>query len=112
MGGYEFQHHVPHASRSLQPFEMDERAVFLRFELFAKRLNKLISMFTTVHQFSSLERHTHIAGKWAMWLGWTTRFPRTHSTRRTGNPSTLTLQQPLRKRQHLHAALLHALSCT
>lgn len=46
----------------LQPFEMDERAVFLRFELFAKRLNKLISMFTTVHQFSSLEQHTHIAG--------------------------------------------------
>lgn len=41
---------------------MDERAVFLRFELFAKRLNKLISMFTTVHQFSSLEQHTHIAG--------------------------------------------------
>lgn len=46
----------------LQPLEMDERAVFLRFELFAKRLNKLISMFTTVHQFSSLEQHTHIAG--------------------------------------------------
>lgn len=45
-----------------QPFEMDERAVFLRFELFAKRLNKLINMFTTVHQFSSLEQHTHIAG--------------------------------------------------
>jgi hypothetical protein len=41
---------------------MDERAVFLRFELFAKRLTKLISMFTTVHQFGSLERHTHIAG--------------------------------------------------
>jgi dynein heavy chain len=41
---------------------MDERAVFLKFELFAKRLNKLIDMFTTIHQFSSLEQHTHIAG--------------------------------------------------
>jgi hypothetical protein len=47
----------------LQPIEVDERAVFLRFELFAKRLNKLINMFTTVHQFGSLERHTHIAGR-------------------------------------------------
>lgn len=47
----------------LQPFEMDERTVFLRFELFVKRLNKLISMFTTVHQFSSLEQHTHISGE-------------------------------------------------
>jgi hypothetical protein len=45
-----------------QPFEMDERAVFLKFELFAKRLNKLIDMFTTIYQFSSLEQHTHIAG--------------------------------------------------
>uniref|UniRef100_A0A383W453 AAA+ ATPase domain-containing protein n=1 Tax=Tetradesmus obliquus TaxID=3088 RepID=A0A383W453_TETOB len=45
-----------------KPFEMDERAVFLKFELFAKRLNKLIDMFTTIHQFSSLEQHTHIAG--------------------------------------------------
>jgi hypothetical protein len=49
-------------SAGLQPFEMDKRAVFLKFELFAKRLNKLIDMFTTIHQFSSLEQHTHIAG--------------------------------------------------
>lgn len=42
---------------------MDERAVFLKFELFAKRLNKLIDMFTTIYQFSSLEQHTHIAGE-------------------------------------------------
>jgi dynein heavy chain len=41
---------------------MDERGVFLKFELFAKRLNKLIDMFSTIHQFSSLEQHTHIAG--------------------------------------------------
>jgi hypothetical protein len=41
---------------------MDEQAVFLKFELFTKRLNKLIDMFTTIHQFSSLEQHTHITG--------------------------------------------------
>jgi hypothetical protein len=49
----------------LQSFEMDERAVFLRFELFSKRLTKLITMFTTFHQFSSLEQHTHITGETA-----------------------------------------------
>jgi dynein heavy chain len=48
----------------LQPFEMDEVAVFLKSELFAKRLVKLVDMFTTIHQFSSLEQHTHIAGGW------------------------------------------------
>lgn len=47
----------------LQPFSMDEPAVFLKFELFTKRLNKLIDMFTTIHQFSSLEQHTHITGE-------------------------------------------------
>jgi hypothetical protein len=72
------QHHALTVSACLQPFEMDERAVFLRFELFAKRLNKLISMFTTVHQFSSLERHTHIAGKWGMRLRWTGHVPTAH----------------------------------
>jgi hypothetical protein len=47
---------------SVQVQDVDERAVFLKFELFAKRLNKLIDMFTTIHQFSSLEQHTHISG--------------------------------------------------
>ena len=47
----------------MQVQDVDERAVFLKFELFAKRLNKLIDMFTTIHQFSSLEQHTHISGK-------------------------------------------------
>ncbi len=34
----------------------------LQFDLFTKRLNKLIDMFTTIHQFSTLEQHTHIEG--------------------------------------------------
>jgi hypothetical protein len=46
-----------------QPLQIDERAVFLKFELFAKRLTKLTDMFTTIHQFSSLEQHTHITGE-------------------------------------------------
>lgn len=39
-----------------------EQAIFLKFDLFSKRLYKLIDMFTTIHQFSSLEQHTHIEG--------------------------------------------------
>jgi hypothetical protein len=46
-----------------KPLQIDERAVFLKFELFAKRLTKLTDMFTTIHQFSSLEQHTHITGE-------------------------------------------------
>ncbi|KIZ06068.1 Dynein gamma chain, flagellar outer arm [Monoraphidium neglectum] len=42
--------------------EVDERAVFLKFELFAKRLGKLCDMFTSIHQISGLEQHTHITG--------------------------------------------------
>ncbi len=49
-----------------KPLQLDERAIFLKFELFAKRLTKLIDMFTTIQQFSSLEQHTHIAGEWAV----------------------------------------------
>ena len=43
-------------------FTINEQMVFLKFDLFAKRLNKLINMFETIHQFSSLEQHTHING--------------------------------------------------
>ncbi len=43
-------------------FQFDEQAIFMRFDLFTKRLNKLIDMFTTTHQFSTLEQHTHIEG--------------------------------------------------
>lgn len=43
-------------------FNFDEQAIFMKFDLFTKRLNKLIDMFTTIHQFSTLEQHTHIEG--------------------------------------------------
>lgn len=45
-----------------KPFDFDEQAIFLKFDLFTKRVNKLIDMFTTIHQFSTLEQHTHIEG--------------------------------------------------
>lgn len=45
-----------------KPFDFDETSIFLKFDLFTKRLNKLIDMFTTIHQFSTLEQHTHIEG--------------------------------------------------
>jgi hypothetical protein len=38
------------------------QAIFVKSDLFIKRLNKLIDVFTTIHQFSSLEAHTHIEG--------------------------------------------------
>lgn len=44
------------------PLPPDAQAIFLKFDLFTKRLNKLIDMFTTIHQFSTLEQHTHIEG--------------------------------------------------
>lgn len=50
-----------------QRLEVDERAVFLKFELFAKRLGKLCDMFTSIHQISGLEQHTHITGGWVVW---------------------------------------------
>ena len=43
-------------------FDFDEPAIFLKFDHFTKRLNKLTDMFTTIHQFSTLEQHTHIEG--------------------------------------------------
>jgi dynein heavy chain len=43
---------------------LDEKQIFSRLELLAKRLDKLVKMFTTIHQFSSLEQHTHITGRW------------------------------------------------
>lgn len=46
-----------------QRLEVDERVVFLKFELFAKRLGKLCDMFTSIHQISGLEQHTHITGE-------------------------------------------------
>ncbi len=53
------------APRSKQ-FDFDEQAIFMKLDLFCKRLHKLIDLFTTIWQFSSLEQHTHIEGLEAM----------------------------------------------
>jgi hypothetical protein len=55
-------HNVHLNASKPQRLEVDERAVFLRFELFAKRLGKLCDMFTSIDQISGLEQHTHITG--------------------------------------------------
>lgn len=54
--------HIPTPAARPQRLEVDERAVFLKFELFAKRLGKLCDMFTSIQQISGLEQHTHITG--------------------------------------------------
>ena len=38
-------------------FDFSEIAIFGKYELFCKRLQKLIDMFTTIAQFSSLAKH-------------------------------------------------------
>jgi dynein heavy chain, axonemal len=43
-------------------FDFDKDQIFERFNHFKRRLEKLVDMFTTIHQFSSLEQHTHIDG--------------------------------------------------
>lgn len=43
-------------------FDFNEQKIFSRFDLFCKRITKLIDMFTTVHQFSTLAQHSHIEG--------------------------------------------------
>lgn len=50
------------ANPSGPQFHFDETAIFLKFDLYIKRLHKLIAMFTTIHQFSTLEQHMHIEG--------------------------------------------------
>ena len=44
------------------PFDFDESKIFHKFDLFTKRCKKLISMFGTIHQFSSLAQYTHLDG--------------------------------------------------
>jgi dynein heavy chain len=43
-------------------FDFNKDVVFEKFNHFKRRLEKLVDMFTTIHQFSSLEQHTHIDG--------------------------------------------------
>jgi hypothetical protein len=41
----------------VKQFDFNESSIFGKFDLFCKRLQKLIELFTTVHQFSSLAKH-------------------------------------------------------
>nr|Q39575.1 RecName: Full=Dynein gamma chain, flagellar outer arm [Chlamydomonas reinhardtii]7KZM_C Chain C, Dynein gamma chain, flagellar outer arm [Chlamydomonas reinhardtii]7KZN_C Chain C, Dynein gamma chain, flagellar outer arm [Chlamydomonas reinhardtii]7KZO_C Chain C, Dynein gamma chain, flagellar outer arm [Chlamydomonas reinhardtii]8GLV_AD Chain AD, Dynein gamma chain, flagellar outer arm [Chlamydomonas reinhardtii]8GLV_AX Chain AX, Dynein gamma chain, flagellar outer arm [Chlamydomonas reinhar len=63
---YRQQYRLAKETLAAQPkskqFDFDEQAIFLKFDLSSKALHKLIDMFTTIHQFSSLEQHTHIEG--------------------------------------------------
>eukprot|EP00854_Cymbomonas_tetramitiformis_P001067 gene1068-1616_t len=43
-------------------FDFNESKIFSKFDLFCKRVSKLLDMFTTIHQFSTLAQHTHIDG--------------------------------------------------
>jgi dynein heavy chain, axonemal len=43
-------------------FDFNKDVIFEKFNHFKRRLEKLVDMFTTIHQFSSLEQHTHIDG--------------------------------------------------
>lgn len=43
-------------------FDFNKDVIFEKFNHFRRRLEKLVDMFTTIHQFSSLEQHTHIDG--------------------------------------------------
>lgn len=44
------------------PFDFDESKIFHKFDLCTKRCKKLITMFGTIHQFSSLAQYTHLDG--------------------------------------------------
>lgn len=46
----------------LTPPPLPSPASAAQLDLFCKRLHKLIDIFTTIYQFSSLEQHTHIEG--------------------------------------------------
>ena len=43
-------------------FDFNEQKIFGKMDLFCKRVQKLMNMFTTIHQFSMLAEHTHIDG--------------------------------------------------
>ena len=47
----------PIAMEQVKQFDFNESSIFGKFDLFCKRLQKLIELFTTVHQFSSLAKH-------------------------------------------------------
>ena len=41
----------------MKQFDFNESDIFGKFDLFCKRVTKLIDMFTTIQQFSSLANH-------------------------------------------------------
>lgn len=64
---YQEQYRLTRDRLAAQPkggklFEFNEQKIFFKFDLFCKRLTKLHDMFTTVHQFTELSKHTHIDG--------------------------------------------------
>jgi hypothetical protein len=63
---YQEQYRATKEKLAAQPghkqFDFVEHNIFFKFDLFSKRLHKLIDMFSTMHQFSSLAMHTHIDG--------------------------------------------------
>ena len=54
----------PRSSTSIPKFEVDEGAVFGRFDLLTKRCRKLSAMFSTIEQFSVLSEvgRLHLSG--------------------------------------------------
>ena len=54
--------HLLQGQPGASPFDFDESKIFHKFDLFTKRCKKLISMFGTIHQFSSLAQYTHLDG--------------------------------------------------
>eukprot|EP00884_Botryococcus_braunii_P007425 jgi/Botrbrau1/16684/Bobra.0317s0002.1 len=59
---YQEQYRLTKEGVGPDAFNFDESAIFGRMELFGKRCQKLISLFTTIQQFSSLSQHTHMEG--------------------------------------------------
>ncbi len=45
-----------------KPWNFNEHKMFVRFDLFCKRCNKLTDLFSTIHQFATLAQQTHIDG--------------------------------------------------
>eukprot|EP00854_Cymbomonas_tetramitiformis_P002070 gene2070-2767_t len=64
--GYQEQYKLTRDRLMSQPkgkqFDFNEGKIFSKFDLFCKRVSKLLDMFTTIHQFSILSQHTHIDG--------------------------------------------------
>ena len=67
-GRYEEEYNLTKARAQQQAgkgqvvFRFDEPTIFKKFNLFIKRVQKLLSMFTTAEQLGSLAKHTHIEG--------------------------------------------------